>query len=127
MSKRRPRISNELLLRMVPVVNEAVEVHRQGKAVTLVVPIRQRKWMGRPLSWVFPFRTERRYALDHVGQEVWRSCNGRRTTEQIIERFASKYNVRFHDARLAVTQFLQTLVQRKLVALVMPREQRKAS
>ncbi|MFA9480410.1 PqqD family protein [Phycisphaerales bacterium AB-hyl4] len=122
MSQRPPRMTNEMLLDAIPVVNQAVKARQHGKAMELIVPLRQTWWMGPPLSWVFPFREERRIALDAVGQEVWRSCNGRRTTEQIIERFANKYNVRFHDARLAVTQFLRSLLERNLVALVLPEQ-----
>lgn len=127
MSQRPSRMTNEMLLEAIPVANQAVKVRQNGKAVTLVVPLRQTWWMGPPLSWVFPFRADRRIALDAVGQEVWRSCNGHRTTEQIIERFASKYNVRFHDARLAVTQFLRSLLERNLVALVMPDDDDQAA
>ena len=118
MSGRRERMTNDILLDAVPVANQSVKTQQHGKALELVVPLRQRRWMGPPLSWFLPFRKERRFALDEVGQHVWRSCNGRRTTEQIIERFASRYNVRFHDARVPVTQFLRTLVERNLVALV---------
>ncbi|MEX0655239.1 MAG: PqqD family protein [Phycisphaeraceae bacterium] len=120
MSKHPSRLTNNMLLDAIPVANEAVKTRQYGKAMALVVPIRKSAWMGPPLSWIFPFRDERTFALDTVGQEVWRACNGRRTTEQIIERFANKYNVRFHDARLAVTQFLRTLVERNLVALILP-------
>ncbi|MEX0746221.1 MAG: PqqD family protein [Phycisphaeraceae bacterium] len=120
MSSPGKRMSSEVLLDAVPVVNRAVRTERHEKTLLLIVPIQQRWWMGPPLSWVFPFREERRIALDAQGQEVWRSCNGRRTTEQVIERFAKKYNVRFHDARISVTQFLRTLVHRRVVALMLP-------
>ena len=126
MNPRPTRMSSNLLLDAVPVVNQAVKVRQSGKALTLTVPIRKRVWMGPPLSWILPFRDERRFAMDEVGQEVWRWCNGRRTTEQIIERFANKYNLRFHDARVAVTQYLRTLVQRNLVVLVLPEKSRDA-
>lgn len=108
------------LLEMVPVSNRAVRTERQGRALVIYVPLRRRWWMRRPFRWVFPYRQERGYALDQLGQEVWRACNGRRNIERIVERFAKRHGVGFHEARAMVLQFLQTLLQRNLVVLVMP-------
>jgi hypothetical protein len=114
------RIEPERLLDAVPTANAAVRVERRGESVVLYVPIRRRFWMGPPLSWLLPFRNERGFALDALGEEVFSACDGQRTLEQIVEAFAARHRIRFHEARLAVTQFLKTLSERNLVALVFP-------
>jgi len=112
------RIDLEQLLDAIPTTNAAVRVERQGDAVVLFVPIRRRFWMGPPFSWLLPFRKERGFALDALGAEVFSACDGERTLEQIIEGFAGRHRLRFHEARLAVTQFLRSLSERNLVAVV---------
>jgi hypothetical protein len=112
------RIDLEKLLDAVPTANSAVRVERHGESVVLFVPIRKRFWMGPPFSWVLPYRKEKGFALDALGAEVFSACDGERTLEQIIEGFADRHRLRFHEARLAVTQFLRTLSERNLVALV---------
>ena len=115
------KLDPEKLLDAVPTPNAAVRLERRGDSVLLFVPLRPRFWTGPPLSWLLPFRKERGFALDALGEEVFAACDGRRTLEQIIEAFASRHRIRFHEARLAVTQFLRSLSERNLVALVVPR------
>lgn len=107
-----------LLLDLVPVPNRAVRAESAGDGLLLWVPIQRRWWMGPPFSWLLPFRAERGIALDGLGRQVYRACDGIRTTEQIIEAFAVEHRLRFHEARLCVLTFLKSLVERNLVALV---------
>ena len=114
------RQASRHLLDAVPTVNQAVRAKQQGKALLLHVPIQQRWWMGPPLSWFMQFRSEKRYLLDEQGQELWRMCNGRRRTEEIVEKFASRHQLRFHEARVAVMEYLGTLLKRNLLVMVLP-------
>ncbi|MEX0886591.1 MAG: PqqD family protein [Phycisphaeraceae bacterium] len=114
------RDASRHLLDAVPTVNQAVRVKQQGKALVLRVPIRQPWWMGPPLGWFCQFRDEKRYVLDEQGQELWRMCNGKRRTEEIIERFATRHQLRFHEARVAVMEYLGTLLKRNLMVMVLP-------
>ena len=113
------------LLRAVPVANEAVrEVHR-GETRILTVPVQRRWWMGPPLSWLpgVHFRGEKKIALDARGSEVWDQIDGRRSVESIVEAFAANHDLKFHDARVLVMQFLQMLLRRNLIAVVGREEQ----
>lgn len=110
----------EALLDAVPTPNAAVRAERRGDAVVLWVPL-QRRWYNQgAFRWLLPLRGEKGYALDRLGQEVWEACDGERTLERIVEDFARRHRVRFHEARVAVLTFLRTLVERRLVALVGP-------
>lgn len=107
------------LLATVPVANQSVRETRHGQTLILYVPIRRRWWMRPPLSWLpgVQFRDERGIALDRLGEQVWLACDGRQTTEQIVERFAATHKIRFHEARLSVMSFLSMLMERNLIAL----------
>jgi hypothetical protein len=113
-----PKLEPERLLDAVPAANRAVRVERRGSSVVLFVPIQQSFWTGPPFSWFLPFRKERGFALDALGEEVFSACDGQRTLEQIIERFAERHRLRFHEARVSVMQFVRMLSERKLVALI---------
>jgi hypothetical protein len=126
MADPKPAVDPSRLLDAVPMANEAVRVERHGETVILFVQVQRRWWMRGPLSWLLPMRNEKGMALDALGREVWEACDGKQTTEQIIERFARKHRLRFHEARLAVIGFLRSLVDRRLIVLVL-REQLEGS
>jgi hypothetical protein len=82
------------------------------------IPIPRPKYLVPPLSWILPFSPNRRVELEPVGSGVLGLCDGRRTVEAIIERFATDHQLSFREGQLAVTQFLRQLMQRGLVVLV---------
>lgn len=101
-----------------PTRNAAVRQEMRGDALVLFVPIRRRWWMSGPVSWFLPLRDEKGVALDALGQEVWRVCDGQRHLEAIVEGFADRHRLGFHEARLTVMRFLRMLAQRNLLVLV---------
>ena len=110
------------LLACKPQRNVAVRVEKRSGVLLLWIPLEPRWWMQAPFSWFFPFKKERGFALDALGAQMWEACCGDDTLEEIIQRFADTHYLRFHEARLSVTQYLRTLVERKLVALVLEEE-----
>ncbi|MEM9914997.1 MAG: PqqD family protein [Planctomycetota bacterium] len=106
------------LLAAVPTRNAAVREEQRGEALVLFVPIRRRWWLRGPLSWCLPLRGEKGVALDALGQEVWRACDGQRDLEALVEAFAQRHRLGFHEARLTVMRFLRMLAQRNLLVLV---------
>ncbi len=120
-------IDPELILDAVPVRNQAVRSEKYGEGLLLKTPIAPRWWMGPPFSWLMAYRKERGVALDKLGAEVWEACDGDTTLETIIERFADRHRIRFHEARISVMQFLKMLVQRKVMAVVVPRAAERAT
>lgn len=110
----------ERALRARPVTNRAVREESHGEALVLFVPLRRRWWMAGPVSWWLPLRREKAVALDRLGREVWEACDAQRNVEQIIDAFAARHGLGFHEARLTVMQFLRMLAQRRLLVLVGP-------
>jgi hypothetical protein len=78
------------------------------------------RYMVPPISWIVPRRKERRFVLDRLGSEVWRLCDGRRNVEAVIDAFASEHELTFHEARVAVTSYIRSLVKRGVLAVAMP-------
>jgi len=113
------QVSAEQMLRAVPHQNTAMTTTRRSDGTALVsVPIRRPKYMVPPLSWFLPFSSHRRVELDRVGVRVLELCNGRRTVESIIEKFAGEHKLSFREAQLSISQFLSQLTQRGLIAIV---------
>ncbi|HEY4160169.1 MAG TPA: PqqD family protein [Polyangiaceae bacterium] len=113
-----PVVDAGRVLDLIPVPNRAVREETRAGATILYTPIEWSWWL-RALSWLLPVRRERGFALDALGQEVWRECDGERTIEMIVDAFASRHRVRFHEARQAVLQFLKMLSERKLIAMLL--------
>ena len=86
---------------------------RQEKPFYLAIP---------PLSWIVPFKRERRSGLDALGAEIWQLCDGSRTVEQIIDVFKDQHELSFHEARVSVTGYIKALVQRGILAIAMQDE-----
>ena len=106
-------------LRAKPMRNESMTLDRRDDGTMLAsIPLRRPAWLVPPLSWLIPFSSHRRVELDTVGAAVLDLCDGNKTVERIIEEFARKEKLSFREAQLPVTQFLQQLSQRGLMAIV---------
>lgn len=106
-------------LRSRPMRNESMTVDRRADGTMLAsIPLRRPAWLVPPLSWLIPFSSHRRVELDTVGATVLTMCDGKRTVERIIEDFARKEKLSFREAQLPVTQFLQQLSERGMMAIV---------
>jgi len=107
------------LLHSRPVANTRVELDRldDGGAVASI-PMRRPSWLVPPLTWLVPFSSHRRVRLDRIGLGVLDLCDGKRTVEDIVEQFAAANKLSYREAQLPVTQFMQMLLQRGLVAAV---------
>ena len=106
-------------LRAVPYVNRAMEMTRRPDGGALAeIPIPRPKFLMPPLSWILPVSTHRRVELEPAGRAVLDLCDGRRTVEGVIEKFAADHKLSFREAQLAITEFLHQLVARGLVAIV---------
>lgn len=113
------RVGADQFLRARPMRNESMLLDRRPDGTTLArIPIRKPSWMVPPLTWLVPYSSHKRIELDTVGSAVLELCDGRNTVEHIIERFAEDEKLSFREAQLPVTQFLQKLAERGMMAIV---------
>ena len=107
------------MLRAQPTRNSAARAVENGSTgVTLYVRRRRPAWLVPPISWVVPYSAEREVRLDALGRQVWQWCDGNLTVEEIVDRFKDEHRLTFHEARAAVTGYLQKLIQRGVLAIV---------
>jgi len=85
--------------------------------VAIAVPMKRPRWLVPPLSWLVPLRPSRTVRLDNLGAQVWELCDGGRTVEEIVDEFARRHRLTFHEARVAVTGYLSQLVRRGVLAM----------
>lgn len=101
-----------------PQPNLAVDiVEESATRVRVAIRLKMPKWLLPPLSLIIKPRRRRIIELDPVGVEVWRACDGQHTVEDIVQAFAEHHELTFHEARVAVTNFLYSLIQRGLIAI----------
>ena len=112
-------LTAEDFLRAVPHRNETVSITdaRDGGAL-VKIPMSRPRWLVPPLSWVLPFSPQRQVRLDAVGFSVMKLCDGNKNVETIVEEFAAANKLSFRESQLPVTQFLQQMTERGLVAIV---------
>jgi len=107
------------MLKAVLLPNEAAHKVRDEPdgSVTLAVPTRSPKFLFPPFSWLIRPPKERLTVLDPIGATIWRSCDGTRTVEEIVEIFAIRYRLSFHESRVSVTGYVKSLLQRGALAV----------
>ena len=89
------------------------------KQVGLLITVtRNRPWYFRPpLSWVLRPSLRKTIVLDEVGAQIWDLCDGQRNVEDIIDEFSQAHRLSFHEARVAATNYVKSLVQRGALAV----------
>ena len=103
--------------------NAAVRVEpAAADRVTIHVKTAKPRYMVPPISWIVPVHRERAVVLDRLGTQIWNLCDGRRTVEDVTDAFAERHDLSFHEARVAVTGYASTLVQRGLVVIALPKD-----
>jgi hypothetical protein len=109
------------MLRAKPVRNPTATCIERSAARTLLRVVGTRpRYLVPPLSWIVRPRLERVVQLDAIGTEVWDLCDGSRDLEAVIDAFADANGLTFHEARVAVSDYLATLMKRNLVVAAVP-------
>ncbi|MDA0840367.1 MAG: PqqD family protein [Planctomycetota bacterium] len=112
------RTSWREMLKARAIQNAAAEIELENDgSIILVVKNKRPSFFFPPLSWLIRPADEQRVSLDRLGSEVWRLCDGQ-TVERVIDRFAEEHGLSFHEARVAVTGYLKSLVERGALAIV---------
>jgi hypothetical protein len=95
-------------------------VRREEKDGKLYVTVQfLRPWWQRALG--AHDHCERTFGLDTYGRRVYECCNGKRTVDHIVRRFARETHISVPEAETAVTTFMKTLIAKGLVAMVVAR------
>lgn len=91
----------------------------EHKELTLTVTMKRPNYLIPPISWIVRPPKTRQIQLDPIGGQLWEWCDGQRTVEDVIELFAQKYNLTFHEGRVSVTSYLKELLKRGALAVAL--------
>ncbi len=116
-----PTDSWKAMLEAKPVRNTVAKITRRDSGwTTVTVSTVKPRYLIPPISWIVRPPAERSAHLDKIGSQILELCDGNRTVEEIIDVFSSRHNLTFHEARVSVTNYTKMLVQRGMLAMVMP-------
>lgn len=107
------RLVRNAAVRVEPAADDRVTIHVKTAKPRFMVP---------PLSWIVPVRRERVVRLDRLGTQIWNLCDGRKTVEEVVDAFAARHRLTFHEAKVAVTGYAKTLIQRGLLVIALPKD-----
>lgn len=101
-----------------PIATPTIErtAHDNGGALIAIAmrPSGYQKWLLR-----IPDGAKRKIELDAVGVEVYDQCDGCTSVRQIARRFAKQHQVDQREAETAVANFIQMMVRKGLVSIIM--------
>jgi hypothetical protein len=119
--KQQPAFSRQDALKRVPLKNPHVRESRLESGVALLAyPQQMRPFMAalsRRIGGSAALNQERKLQLDDLGTQVWDMIDGRRSVQDLIERFAERHRLRSREAEVSVTQFLRELGRRGVIGL----------
>lgn len=107
-------------------LNERIHADRNiASKVRVSVPLRRPGFLVPPISWFIKPRERKTLQLDPLGSEVFSLIGACRTVGEIVDRFAEKHRLTFHESRVSVTQYISHLVDNGIAVVAMPKETSK--
>ncbi|MGF1483070.1 MAG: hypothetical protein ACFBZ8_01765 [Opitutales bacterium] len=112
------------MLKAKVVRNEAAIVQGDPRQ-ELRIRVKQKPnpWLVPPFSWMIRPAEEKEVHLDRTGCQIYEMCHLHNTVENIVDSFAHEHRLTFHEARVAVCNYLYGLVQRGVLVLVVPQSE----
>ncbi len=114
------RLTRDQSRRSKPIAHEYIrrkELTNGKVRLTFLVPSRG----VAKLLLRLPEKVEKTIELDAIGVEIFDLCDGETTVDQIVGKYSKTYKVDRHEAEIAVTTFMRTLVQRGLITMMVPK------
>ena len=79
---------------------------------------RTMRWIAKVAKW----DGQKQFELEEVGAFVWSLCDGNHAVQTISKRLQSQYKMNKIEAEVALGQYLQTLSQRGLITMLVPKK-----
>ncbi len=114
---KRKFLSRKRILTSVPWRNERVQESRDLHGGLLLTLPRGEAGRDRILSLFLALPRQRTFAIEEMGEWVWRRCDGKHTVDDIAHLGAKKWSVGLQTARQAVFRYTGILVKRGLLSI----------
>lgn len=119
-------LTREQAMAAWPVRNPSLQWEEGDEVVRVHLP-RRKDWTGKLLGLLFMVPESKPVHLDEVGSFVWHRCDGDHTVSEIAQALAREYQLNRREAEVSLTEYLQTLGKRGMVAFAVPREVAEAA
>ena len=97
-----------------PVRHRLVKWEETAEGVVLHVPLKK---MGGRKSMLFPAPASKDIALDEIGGEVWKRCDGEHTTADLLAWMRQRWQFSYKEAEMGLTNYLRVLAKRGVLML----------
>ena len=104
-------------LRAIPIRNESVE-RLESASDYLVLGIKLKyEGLMLPVSKILSMRSMKKYRLDGLGLSIYRELDGKHDVESLIDLMMERHKLSFFEARALISQYLDMLMRRGIVAV----------
>ncbi|MHB8997187.1 MAG: PqqD family protein [Armatimonadota bacterium] len=115
-------LTREQAMAAWPVRNPDLVAHEHEDGSVAVELPRRKDWVGGALGFLFFVPDSKPVQLDEVGSFVWKLCDGEHTVNEIADALAAEYKLNRREVDVSLTQYLQTLGKRGMIAFAIPRD-----
>ena len=108
--------------------NPECEETQQTEGTLLRYPVQAKPWLRKLFKTATTREPEimiRKLQLDSMGSSVWQMIDGKHSVKRISRAFQKRHNLGPREAEISVSEFVQQLGRRGLIALKEPEEDRQ--
>ena len=105
-------------LKSIPIRNAKVRtVSAKADSAVFEVDLKYNRLLY-PFAMLLGMRKSRKYELYGLSLELYRTLDGTRSTENLIDELAERFKLTFFESRALVTSYLSMLMRRGLIVIV---------
>ncbi|MBO3800077.1 MAG: PqqD family protein [Candidatus Brockarchaeota archaeon] len=106
-----PKISPERLYHSIPVITPGLEYEEDAKGIIrILVPVKSGTQTVRTIK----------IKLDAIGSRIWKRIDGKTSISEIAQWMKNEFMITEREAEISLSMFIKSLVDKKLVALILP-------
>lgn len=117
--------NRQYALACIPVRNPECIAAQKEEGTLLTYSVQAKPWLRKIFKGAAgrePEIMQRKLQLDSLGSSVWQIIDGQKSVEDISRIFQHKHQLGLREAEISVSEFIQQLGKRGLIALKEPRE-----
>lgn len=120
MKRREIKLAEQLS--SIPVRNQKVRFFTgdDGESLVVEVALKYPKWML-PLYHFLKMKDFKSYRIEGIGLQVYESIDGKKSFEELIDKFAEHHKLTFFESRALLMQYMGMLMKKGLVVVGMRR------
>ena len=110
-------------LQAIPVRNEKAEVLESDETHMVLGVKLNYDGLMLVAATLFRLKQTKKYEIEDLSLELYRSLDGQKTVENLIDSLMASHKLSFFEARALLAQYLSDLMRRGLVAVAIKKEE----